>query len=372
MKHSKRLIAVVLAAAVGATIPSFAEERNMSEQTTSKEERLAFLHGLFTRRVADQSQLTSLSRANQWLNSPPLTVEALRGKVVLINFWTYTCINWLRQFPYVRAWAEKYGDEGLVVIGVHTPEFPFEKNLDNVRSAVKARGITYPVAIDSDYGIWRGFANNYWPALYFNDAQGRLRHSHFGEGQYEQLEMVIQRLLAEAGNAGVGDDMVSVEAPGVEAAADWGSLKSPENYLGYDRAENFASAGGTALDRPYDFSVPPSLWLNRWALAGNWTRLRGAVMLNKPGGRIAYRFHARDLHLVMGPASAGQSVRFRVLIDGQAPGAAHGTDIDSKGDGTVIEQRLYQLIRQSKPIADRQFEIEFLDPGVEAFAFTFG
>jgi thiol-disulfide isomerase/thioredoxin len=372
MKPSKCLTAAVLAAAIGVPIVSFAEERNMSDQTTSKKERLAFLHGLLTRHAAGQSQLTSFSRANDWLNSPPLTVDALRGKVVLVDFWTYTCINWLRQLPYVRAWAEKYKDKGLVVIGVHTPEFPFEKNLDNVRPAVKARGITYPVAIDSDYGIWRGFENNYWPALYFIDAQGRLRHSHFGEGQYEQSEMVIQRLLTEAGNAGIGDQLVSVEAPGVEAAADWGSLKSPENYLGYERTENFASAGGAVLDRPHDFSVPPNLWLNRWALAGNWTRMKGVVTLNKPGGRIAYRFHARDLHLVMGPASRGQSVRFRVLIDGQAPGAAHGIDVDGEGNGTVTEQRLYQLIRQSKPVADRQFEIEFLDPGVEAFAFTFG
>ena len=372
MKPSKLLMAAVLAATVGVPIASFAEERNMSEQTTSKEERLAFLHGLFTPPAAGQSQLTSLSSANDWLNSPPLTVDALRGKVVLLGFWTYTCINWLRQLPYVRAWAEKYKDKGLVVIGVHTPEFPFEKNLDNVRPAVKARGITYPVAIDSDYGIWRGFDNNYWPALYFIDAQGRLRHSHFGEGQYEQSEMVIQRLLAETGNAGIGDQLVSVEAPGVEAAADWGSLKSPENYLGYERTENFASTGGAILDRPHDFSVPPNLWLNRWALAGNWTRMKGAVMLNKPGGRIAYRFHARDLHLVMGPAAQGQSMRFRVLIDGQAPGVAHGSDVDDQGNGTVAEQRLYQLIRQPKPVTDRLFEIEFLDPGVEAFAFTFG
>ena len=301
-----------------------------------------------------------------------MTADALRGKVVLVDFWTYTCINWLRQLPYVRAWAEKYKDHGLVVIGVHTPEFPFEKNIDNVRLAVKTRGISYPVAIDSDFGIWRGFDINYWPALYFIDAQGRLRHSQFGEGQYEQSEMIIQRLLAEAGSASMGDELVSVDARGPETAADWSSLKSPENYLGYERTENFASAGGAVLDQPRDFSVPPNLWLNRWALAGNWTRVKGAVMLNKPGGRIAYRFHARDLHIVMGPTTRGEPVRFRVLIDGQAPGAAHGTDVDDQGKGTVTEQRLYQLIRSPKPIADRLFEIEFLDPGVEAFAFTFG
>ncbi len=371
MKTNRLLVIAVLAIAIGAPIAGFAEDKNMS-QPTSTGVRFPFLHGLFSGQTASQSPLASLSRANDWLNTPPLTADALRGKVVLVDFWTYTCINWLRQLPYVRAWAEKYKDKGLVVIGVHTPEFPFEKNIDNVRPAVKARGITYPVAIDSDYGIWRGFDNNYWPALYFIDAQGRLRHSHFGEGQYEQSEMVIQRLLMEAGNTGVGDDLVSVDARGPEAAADWGSLKSPENYLGYERTENFASAGGALLDRPYDFSVPPDLWLNRWALAGNWTRMKGAVMLNKPGGRIAYRFHARDLHLVMGPAAQGASVRFRVLIDGQAPGAAHGADVDDQGNGTVAEQRLYQLIRQSRPVADRLFEIEFLDPGVEAFAFTFG
>ena len=372
MRAKRLLVAAVFAAAIWNPIASYAEDMNMSRPETSTAQRLAFLHGLLTGQTASQTELASLGHANEWLNSPPLTAEGLRGKVVLVNVWTYTCINWLRQLPYVRAWAKKYKDQGLVVIGVHSPEFAFEKNIDNVRPAVETRKITYPVAIDNDFRIWRGFSNNYWPALYFIDAQGRLRHHHFGEGQYEQSEMIIQRLLMEAGSAGVGDELVSVDAPGVEAAADWGSLKSPENYLGYERTENFASAGGAALDRPYDFSVPPNLWLNRWALAGDWTRTKGAVMLNKPGGRIAYRFHARDLHLVMGPAVPGQSVRFRVHIDGQAPGAAHGVDVDGEGNGVVAEQRLYQLIRQSKPIVDRQFEIEFLDPGVEAFAFTFG
>ncbi len=344
----------------------------MAEATTSAGGALAFLHGLFTNQAPSQSELVSLSRANAWLNSPPLKAEDLRGKVVLVEFWTYTCVNWLRQLPYVRAWAEKYKDKGLVVIGVHTPEFPFEKNVDNVRLALKTRGISFPVAIDSDYGIWRGFDNNYWPALYFIDAAGRVRHSVFGEGQYEQSEMVIQRLLMEAGNTGLGDELASVDARGPEVAADWASLKSPENYLGYERTENFASAGGAVLDQPYSFAVPPNMWANHWGLAGDWTRGRGAVMLNKPGGRIAYRFHARDLHLVMGPAAGGKPVRFRVLIDGQAPGAAHGTDVDEQGNGILAEQRLYQLIRQSKPITDRLFEIEFLDPGAEAFAFTFG
>ncbi len=334
--------------------------------------RFAFLHGLLTGQTASQAELASLDRANGWLNSPPLTAGSLRGKVVLVNIWTLTCINWLRQLPYVRAWAEKYKDHGLVVIGVHSPEFAFEKNVDNVRLAVKTRMINYPVAIDSDFGIWRGFDNNYWPALYFIDAQGRLRHSVFGEGQYEQSEMVIQRLLAEAGNAGVGDELVSVDAGGAELAADWGSLKSPENYLGNDRTENFASSGGAPINEPHLFTVPAKLRLNEWALSGEWTVTKAAVALTKPNGRIAYRFHARDLHLVMGPSATGGSVRFRVLIDGQAPGAAHGADIDEQGNGIATEQRLYQLIRQTKPIADRLFEIEFLDPGVEAFSFTFG
>lgn len=345
----------------------------MSQPMTPTEGRLAFLHGFFTAPRSSQTELASLGRANEWLNSPPLTAEGLRGKVVLVNVWTYTCINWLRQLPYVRAWAEKYKAQGLVVIGVHSPEFPFEKNIDNVRQAIKSTRIGYPVAIDNDFGIWRGFSNNYWPALYFVDAEGRVRHSVFGEGQYEQSEMVIQRLLGEAGHAGTGDELVSVDAaPGAEAAADWGSLKSPENYLGYERGENFTSLGGALLDQQRLFAIPPKLALNHWALSGAWTRAKKAVALNKPGGRIAYRFHARDVHLVMGPAVRGQSVRFRVFIDGQAPGAAHGTDVDGEGNGVVAEQRLYQLIRQPKTIADRQFEIEFLDPGVEAFAFTFG
>ena len=372
MKTNRLLAAAVIAAAIGTAIAGSAEDMNMSQPKTSTERQLAFLHGFSSVLGSSKSELASLQRANEWLNSPPLTAEGLRGKVVLVNIWTYTCINWLRQLPYVRAWAEKYKDQGLVVIGVHSPEFAFEKNIDNVREAVATRKITYPVAIDNDFGIWRGFANNYWPALYFIDAQGRLRHHHFGEGQYEQSEMVIQRLLAEAGNTVTGDELVSVDAPGAEAAADWGSLKSPENYLGSERTENFASPGGGLFGQQHVFAIPAKLRLNHWALSGDWTMAKGAVALNKPGGRIAYRFHARDLHLVMGSATRGQSVRFRVLIDGQAPGAAHGTDIDEQGNGTVTGQRLYQLIRQSKPIADRQFEIEFLDPGVEAFAFTFG
>ena len=319
-----------------------------------------------------EGELPSFGGASGWLNSQPLTKDGLRGKVVLVDFWTYTCINWLRTLPYVRAWAGKYKEQGLVVIGVHTPEFRFEKDLDNVRRAVKDRKIDFPVAIDNDYGIWRAFDNHYWPALYLIDAQGRIRHHQFGEGGYERTERIIQQLLGEAGSSGIGDHLAAVEARGVEAEADWPDLKSPENYLGHERTENFVSPGGAALDKRRVYAAPARLKLNDWALSGDWTVKRDGVALNKTNGRIAYRFHARDLHLVMGPAVRGASVRFRVLIDGRPPGAAHGSDVDEQGNGTVSEQRLYQLIRQPKPIADRQFEIEFLDPGVEAFAFTFG
>ena len=319
-----------------------------------------------------EGEMPSLGGATAWLNSPPLSAADLRGKVVLIDFWTYTCINWLRTLPYVRAWADKYRDHGVVVIGVHTPEFAFEHDLENVRQAAKNMRVAYPIAIDTDYAIWRAFNNHYWPALYLVDAQGRIRSHQFGEGAYEQSEMMIQQLLAEAGIGGIDDELVSVDASGVEAAADWDSLRSAENYIGYERSENFASPGDAVLDTPHVYAVPARLRLNEWALSGEWTIGRQATVLNAANGRIAYRFHARDLHLVMGPAARGTSVRFRVFIDGQAPGAAHGIDVDEQGNGTVTQQRLYQLIRQPKPIDDRQFEIEFLDAGVEAFVFTFG
>jgi hypothetical protein len=319
-----------------------------------------------------EGELPSLGGANAWLNSEPLTAGSLRGKVVLFQFCTYTCINWLRTLPYVRAWAEKYGGRGLALVGVHTPEFAFEKDLGNVRRALKELRVTYSVAVDNDYAIWRAFNNRYWPALYFADAQGRIRHHHFGEGEYEQSERVIQQLLTEAGVGGLGRELVSVDARGVEVAADWGSLKSPENYLGYERTENFASPGGAAPDERRVYAAPPQMGLNRWALSGEWTMGKQAVVLNKAGGRIAYGFHARDLHLVMGPAARGKSVRFRVTLDGQPPAGAHGVDVDEQGNGTVTEQRMYQLMRQPGPIAARRFDIEFVDPGVEAFAFTFG
>jgi thiol-disulfide isomerase/thioredoxin len=372
MKTNKFSVAAVLATAIGVPIIGFVGNISMAQPVTSTGVRVPFLHELPTDHAGSQSELASVERANEWLNSPPLTASALRGKVILIDFWTYTCINWLRTLSYVRAWSEKYKDKGLVVIGVHTPEFRFEKNIDNVRREVSALRVNYPVAVDNEYVIWRGFNNNYWPALYFIDAQGRVRHYHFGEGSYEQSEMVIQRLLAEAGGSGISDDLVSVDARGFEAAADWASLKSPENYVGYERTEGFASPGGVVKDKPHMYEVPTRLRPNNWALSGDWTVKRDATALNKRNGRIAYRFHARDLHLVMGPAAPGTSVRFRVLIDGRPPGAAHGIDVDEQGNGTVTEQRLHQLIRQQKPIDDRQFEIEFLDSDVEAFAFTFG
>jgi thiol-disulfide isomerase/thioredoxin len=316
-------------------------------------------------------ELSAIGGADEWLNSSRLTPSSLVGKVVLVDFWTYTCINWLRTVPYVRAWAQKYRP-GLVVIGVHTPEFAFEKNLENVRRAVQQMRIEYPIAIDNDYSIWRAFNNQYWPALYFIDSRGRVRQHHFGEGEYEESEKAIQRLLAEAGAAVSSNGVVAVDATGVEAPADWENLKSPENYLGHQRTENFASPGGGELDRRRLYAAPSRLALNHWALVGEWTMGRHATILSGPNGRIVYRFHARDLHLVMGPTRQGKSVRFRVSIDGQPPGPSHGVDVDEGGNGTVVEPRLYQLIRQPKPIVDRQFEIEFLDAGVETLAFTFG
>jgi thiol-disulfide isomerase/thioredoxin len=371
MKTHKLLVAAVLATAIGAPIAGVVGEMN-GQPMTSTGVRVPFLHGFPTGQMASQTELASLERANEWLNSPPLTPSALRGKVVLSDFWTYTCINWRRTLPYVRAWAEKYKDQGLVVIGIHAPEFAFEKNLSNVRWAVKDMRIDYPIAVDNAHVIWRAFRNQYWPALYFIDSQGRVRHHHFGEGAYEQSEMIIQQLLAETGIGRIDGELVSVDARGIEAGADWGSLKSPENYLGYEHTQNFASPGGAVLDKTRMYELPARLRLNEWALSGDWTVKNQAAVLNKPNGGIAYRFHARDLHLVIGPTAPGTSVRFRVLIDGRPPGSAHGIDVDEQGDGTVTEQRLYQLIRQPKPIADRQFQIEFLGPGVEAFAFTFG
>jgi thiol-disulfide isomerase/thioredoxin len=323
-------------------------------------------------RLPVEGELPSLDGATGWLNSPPLTAAGLRGKVVLVDFWTYTCINWLRELPYVRAWAGKYSGEGLVVIGVHTPEFAFERDADNVRRAVQDMRVDYPVVTDNDYAVWRAFGNHYWPALYFADAQGRIRHHHFGEGEYGQSEMVIQQLLAEAGSAGAGNELVSVDARGVEAPADWANLRSSENYTGYERTENFASPGGAVPDRPHVYTAPARLQLNQWALSGDWTMGDQGTTLNTADGEIACRFHARDLNLVMGPAAPATSVRFRVLLDGQPPIEAHGSDVDGEGRGTLTGQRLYQLIRQPGPITDRTFEITFPEAGAQAFSFTFG
>jgi thiol-disulfide isomerase/thioredoxin len=313
-----------------------------------------------------------LDGATAWLNSPLLNSEELRGKVVAVDFWTYTCINWLRTLPYIRAWAERYRDHGLVVIGVHTPEFPFEHDIDNVRRAVQEMRVTYPVAIDNEYAVWEAFDNHYWPALYLIDAQGHIRYQQFGEGDYEEAEEAIKELLAEAGDTGIEDELVTVGPHGLEVAADWAHLASGENYLGHERSNGFASPGGAVVGEQSAYSTPERLGRNQWALSGQWTVEPGFVALNAANGRIVYRFHARDVHLVMGPTAHGSSVRFRVGLDGQVPGDAHGSDVDAQGEGLVSEQRLHQLIRQPGSIADRTFEIEFLDAGVEAYAFTFG
>ncbi|AMB85045.1 cytochrome C biogenesis protein [Pseudomonas agarici] len=316
--------------------------------------------------------LPDLSGAVQWLNSAPLSAADLKGKVVLINFWTYSCINCLRSLPYVNAWAQKYHDQGLVVIGVHAPEFAFERDVDNVRQAVARLGIQYPVAIDNQFKIWRSFDNQYWPAYYFVDTQGRVRHHHFGEGDYAGSEQVIQQLLAEAGNKHVSGGLVTAQAEGETQAAGEAQVKSEETYIGYDRAENFASPTEQVADQPKNYVAPQQPALNEWGLEGNWTVHSEQAALNRASGKVVYRFHARDLHLVLGPGSDGKPVRFKVRIDGDIPGAHHGTDTDANGEGVVVEQRLYQLVRQVGEITDHTFSIEFLDPGVQAYVFTFG
>jgi thiol-disulfide isomerase/thioredoxin len=311
--------------------------------------------------LTTERALPSLSGATQWLNSPPLTPADLRGKVVLVDFWTYTCVNWLRTLPYVRAWAEKYRDRGLVVIGVHTPEFPFERDI----------AVSYPIAVDSDYSVWRAFDNNYWPAVYLADANGRIRYQHFGEGAYDETERVIQRLVRESGPP-ADDRLVSVTPRGLEVAADYDTLRSPETYLGYQRSHGFASPGDALQDAPRVYARPGKLAFNQWALSGDWTVKGRAAALHKAGGRVVHRFHARDVNLIFGPPSGSPPVRFVVSIDGQPPGTAHGSDVDDRGNGTANRQRAYQLVRQREPIAEREFEIEFLAAGVETFAFTFG
>ncbi|WP_447889991.1 cytochrome c biogenesis protein DipZ [Pseudomonas hormoni] len=319
-----------------------------------------------------EGNLPPLDGAVQWLNSPPLTAQALKGKVVLVDFWTYSCINCLRTLPYVKAWAEKYRDQGLVVIGVHAPEFAFERNVGNVTKAMKDLGITYPVAIDNDYKIWRAFNNEYWPAHYFADAQGRIRYHHFGEGDYAESERVIQQLLREAGAAKVADGLINASAEGVQRAPDMNEVQSPETYVGYQRSEHFVPETSLVPDKSTTYNPPSQLALNDWSLGGQWTVGSERATSSAPASRIVYRFHARDLHLVLGPAADGKPVRFKVLIDGKAPGDAHGTDVAPDGSGSVTEQRLYQLVRQPDGVTDRTFSIEFLDPGVSAYAFTFG
>jgi thiol-disulfide isomerase/thioredoxin len=308
---------------------------------------------------AGDSRLEALRGATAWLNSPPLSAGGLRGKVVLVDFCTYTCVNWLRTLPYVRAWAEKYGQHGLVVIGAHTPEFGFEHDLENVRRALAAMRVTYPLAVDNEYAIWNGFSNQYWPALYLLDAKGAIRFTHYGEGAYDESERMIQQMLDDAGARGFSREMVKVDAHGLEVSADGNDVKSGETYLGTDQTEHFVRGAAR-------------LKLNEWTLAGDWEIGNKAVALNKPNGKILHHFHARDVNLVMGPAARGTSPRFVVRLDGQAPSDAQGADVDGHGQGVVAEPRTYQLIRQQRPIVDRQFEIEFLDARVEAFCFTFG
>jgi len=322
--------------------------------------------------LPSEGRLPGFDSATGWLNSAPLTSNELRGKVVLTEFWTYTCINWLRTLAWVRAWYERYRESGLVVVGVHTPEFWFEHDADNVRRATNELRVEYPIALDSDYGVWRDFGNRYWPAVYLADAQGRIRYHHFGEGDYDECERAIQMLLREADIETVGDDLVSVSAEGFEAQADWANLQSPETYLGYEQGRSFASPGGAGLDEARNYSLPESMGLNQWALAGEWTIEPGACVSNGPGGRIAFRFHARDVNLVLRVREEGASVPFQVRVDGRPPGVAVGLDVDDAGRGTVTEPRVYQLIRAQGPIGDCTFDIEFGVPGVEAYVFTFG
>jgi cytochrome c biogenesis protein CcdA/thiol-disulfide isomerase/thioredoxin len=322
--------------------------------------------------LPDEGPMPELSGAVAWLNSPPLTREQLRGKVVVIDFWTYSCINCLRALPYTEGWYAKYKDAGLVVIGVHTPEFAFEKERSNVEQAVRDLKITYPVAIDSNYKIWQAFNNEYWPAHYFIDGKGRIRHHHFGEGEYDESERVIQELLRENGAQSLADGTINVTANGAEAAPDLQDTRSPETYIGYKRAEHFASAQLFAQDTRMAYTPQPRLTLNQWALGGTWKVGPESAVLDSAPGKIVFRFHARDLHLVLGPTKNGKAIRFKVTLDGTAPGDDHGSDADAAGAGTVQGHRLYQLIRQNGAVEDRTFEIEFLDPGVQAFAFTFG
>jgi thiol-disulfide isomerase/thioredoxin len=319
-----------------------------------------------------EGRLASFGGARAWLNSEPLTPESLRGRIVVVDFWTYTCVNWLRTLPYLRSWAAKYRDDGLTLISVHTPEFDFEANIENVAEQARRLGVEYAIAVDSNYAVWEAFANHFWPALYVADHEGRLRFHHFGEGEYPMTEKVIQQLLLAAGSDNVDQSLVSVQPRGLEVAADWQTLESPETYMGYRQSSGFAQEDLASFDEPMVYKPPDRLRLNEWGLSGTWTVAEGAATLNEPGGRIAFAFHARDLNLVMGPSSPGGSVPFRVFLEGQLATDAHGSDVELLGNGTVRDPRTYQLIRQSGPIVDRLFEVEFLGAGVEAYCFTFG
>ena len=323
-----------------------------------------------------EGRLASFDGATGWLNSAPLTPEGLRGRVVLVDFWTYTCVNWLRTLPYVRAWAAKYADGGLTVVGVHTPEFGFERTVDNVVAAARNFDVGYPIALDNDYAVWGAFwgafANHFWPAVYLADVDGRIRFHHFGEGEYAATEMVIQQLLLDAGADDIDQDLVMVDPHGLEVAADWRNLQSPETYVGYRQSTGFAQDNVARFDEPDVYAAPARLPVNSWGLSGNWTVAQHAAVSNEPGGRVAFQFHARDLNLVMGPASRGASISFRVFLDGQLADGAYGVDVNPDGRGIVGDQRTYQLIRQAGPIASRRFEIEFGDAGVEVYCFTFG
>jgi hypothetical protein len=318
-----------------------------------------------------EGHMPGFERAAGWLNSEPITTDDLQGKVVVADFGTYTCINWLRTLGYVKAWAEKYEEQGLVLVGVHTPEFPFEADTDNVVEAIQALNVEFPIALDPEYAVWNAFANHYWPAVYIADDEGRIRHHHFGEGGYEECERVIQQLLRDAGAKTVSDDLISIVPAGIEAQADWGTVESPETYVGYQQGRNFASPEGVTIDDPSTYSVPDPLRRNSWALSGDWTVAGRATVLNRAGGSIAFRFHARDVNLVL-RSGDGTTVPFRVLLDGAPPGRDHGLDVDEQGVGALIRPRLYQLVRQQGAIEDRTFEIVFDGSGAEAYVFTFG
>ena len=348
------------------------------DEPTAKPSRGPGLLGSIAHRLAgedvelpDEGRLASFEGATGWLGSAPLTPDGLRGRVVLVDFWTYTCVNWLRTLPYLRAWATKYAAAGLTIVGVHTPEFDFEHDRDNVIAMSGAQGVAYPIALDNDYGVWRAFANHFWPAMYIADAEGRIRYHHFGEGEYAMTEMVIQQLLIDAGAEDVPRDLVAVEPRGLEVAADWGTLRTPETYVGYGQASGFAQEDVASFGAAAVYELVP-LRLNEWALAGTWDVARHAGIAIEPAARIAFRFQARDLNLVMGPTSRGASIPFRVFLDGVPASTDHGVDLGPDGGGVLTEQRTYQLIRQNGHIVDRLFEIEFLEAGAAAYCFTFG